>query len=169
MIFFTDSQFYSPKSSKIYRCWIVWGQDIRVVIIPSFLAIAYLGQSFYLHLISQFQFIASSYLASKKRRKNICTKPNFKCCLDEHSVSNKYHFVHGREYPGDRLDRFQDLRGVLGSQGYHDLGRANFGFNWGYQTPACHIHNNRIRYGVVCHPTGLHCAFHPESPGSAVI
>ena len=35
---------YWPKSSKIYRFWIVWGQDIRVVIIPSFLSIAYLGQ-----------------------------------------------------------------------------------------------------------------------------
>ena len=37
--------FYSPKSSKIYRCWIVWGQNIRIVIIPSFLAITLLGQS----------------------------------------------------------------------------------------------------------------------------
>jgi hypothetical protein len=35
--------FYSPKSSKIFRCWIVWGKDIRVVIIPSFLAIAFIG------------------------------------------------------------------------------------------------------------------------------
>ena len=43
------------KSLKIYRCWIVWGQDIRVVIIPSFLAIAYLGQSsYFFHLISRF-------------------------------------------------------------------------------------------------------------------
>ena len=53
------SQFYSPKSSKIYRCWIVWGQNIRVVIIPSLLAIAYLGQSFFLYLLSRFQFFAS--------------------------------------------------------------------------------------------------------------
>ena len=37
--------FYSLGSSKIYRCWIVWDQNIRVVIIPSFLAIAYIGQS----------------------------------------------------------------------------------------------------------------------------
>ena len=46
--------FYSPKSAKIYRCWIVWGHNIHVVIIPSFLAITYLGQSIYsyLHLIS---------------------------------------------------------------------------------------------------------------------
>jgi hypothetical protein len=36
--------FYLPKSSKIFRCWIVWGKDIRVVIIPSFLTIAYIGQ-----------------------------------------------------------------------------------------------------------------------------
>ena len=56
--------FYSPKSSKIYRCWIVWGQKICVVIIPSFLAITHLGQSTYLHLISRFQFIAPSYLAA---------------------------------------------------------------------------------------------------------
>ena len=35
----------------------MWGQNIRVVIIPSFLAIAYLGQSIY--LISRFQFITS--------------------------------------------------------------------------------------------------------------
>jgi hypothetical protein len=40
----TYQSFYSPKFSKIYRCWIVWGQNIRVVIIPSFLAIAFLGQ-----------------------------------------------------------------------------------------------------------------------------
>ena len=56
--------FYSPKTSKIYRCWIVWGKNIRVVIVPSLLAITYLGQSTYLHLISWFQFIVSSYLAS---------------------------------------------------------------------------------------------------------
>jgi hypothetical protein len=36
--------FYSPKSSKIFRCWIVWRKDIRVAIFPSFLAITYIGQ-----------------------------------------------------------------------------------------------------------------------------
>jgi hypothetical protein len=41
---FTYHPFYSPKSSKIFRCWIVWGQDIRVIIIPSFLATAYISQ-----------------------------------------------------------------------------------------------------------------------------
>ena len=56
--------FYSPKSSKIYRCWIVWAKKICIVIIPSFLATTLLGQSIYLHLIIRFQFIASSYLAS---------------------------------------------------------------------------------------------------------
>ena len=45
--------FYSDKSSKIYRCWIVWGKKMRIVIIPSFLAITLLGQSIYLHLISR--------------------------------------------------------------------------------------------------------------------
>ena len=58
----TYHPFYLPESSKIYRCWIVWGQDIRVVIIPSFLAVAYLGRSIYFHLISRLQFTAASYL-----------------------------------------------------------------------------------------------------------
>ena len=48
----THSIYYSPKSSKIYRCWIVWGKNIRVVIVPSFLAITFISQSIYLHLIS---------------------------------------------------------------------------------------------------------------------
>ena len=39
----TCHPFYSPKYSKIYRCWIVWCQNVRVVIIPSFLAVLYLG------------------------------------------------------------------------------------------------------------------------------
>src|ERR1700733_6368257 len=30
---------------KIYRCWIIWGYSIRVVIVPSFLAFAFLGPS----------------------------------------------------------------------------------------------------------------------------
>ena len=30
--------------TKIYRCWIVWGCNIYVVILPSILAIAFLGQ-----------------------------------------------------------------------------------------------------------------------------
>ena len=42
--FVTYHLFYSPKSAKIYRCWIVWGKNTRVVIIPSFLAITYIGQ-----------------------------------------------------------------------------------------------------------------------------
>ena len=52
----TYRRFCSPNlnSAKTYRCWIVWGHNIRVVIIPSFLAIAYLGQSIYFHLISRF-------------------------------------------------------------------------------------------------------------------
>jgi hypothetical protein len=53
----------------------VWGKDIRVVIIPSFLAIAFSGQSIYLHLISRFRFIASSYLASVNYLTNSNTRP----------------------------------------------------------------------------------------------
>ena len=109
--------FYSPKSSKIYRCWIVWGQNIRVVIIPSFLAIAFLGRSSYLHLISRYRFqvIASSYLARRSWSINICTRPICVCWLGEHAGFDKFHHVHGRECSGDGLDRFQDPKGVFGS------------------------------------------------------
>ena len=36
---------YLLKPSKIYRCWIVWGRSNRVVIVPLFLAFAFLGLS----------------------------------------------------------------------------------------------------------------------------
>ena len=39
---------------KIYRCWIVWGYSIRVVIVPSFLAFAFLGPLIYLHSPTDF-------------------------------------------------------------------------------------------------------------------
>jgi len=87
---------YSPKSSKIYRCWIVWGQTIGVVIVPSILAITYIGQSIDSHLISRFQSIASSYLASGRWRNNICTRPNFGNFLGSPDDSNKFRSVHGR-------------------------------------------------------------------------
>jgi hypothetical protein len=102
----TYHPFYSPKSSKIYRCWIVWGQNIRVVIVPSILAIIYLGQSIRVDspshhwhdfkLISRFQFITSSYLASARGRHNICTRPIFGHFLGGPDGSNKLRSVHGR-------------------------------------------------------------------------
>ena len=39
---------------KIYRCWIMWGYSIRVVILPSFLAFAFLGPFIYLHSLTDF-------------------------------------------------------------------------------------------------------------------
>ena len=48
---YTYHLFYSPKPSKIYRCWIVWAQNIYVVIAPSFLLIVFIGQSIYFRLI----------------------------------------------------------------------------------------------------------------------
>ena len=95
--------FYSSESSKIYRCWIVWGKNIRVVIIPSILAITLLGKSIFLHLKSQFQFIASSYLASD----NPCLFGQYLF----HFVYNRFGRVHGREYPGDGYDRVQNSQG----------------------------------------------------------
>ena len=136
--------FYSTKLSKIYRCWIVWGQNIRVVIIPSILAITHLGQSesiHYVHLINRFQFIASSYLV-------IVNCPWY----SDHNVSCRIGRVHGREYPGDGHDRVQDPQGHGNYKTY--FGRAKFGLNRGYQISAYLARNNRIRYGVIHYPTG---------------
>ena len=106
----TYHPFYSRKSAKIYRCWIVWGQNILVVIIPSFLAIAYFGiyLLIWFDLMSRSQFIASSYLASTTWRKCICY-------LGGPHGPNKFRPVHGREYPSDGLDFVQDRQGVLES------------------------------------------------------
>ena len=50
--------FYTSKSSsKIYRCWIVWGRNFRVVIIPSILTLAYLGLSIYFDLLPDFNIL----------------------------------------------------------------------------------------------------------------
>ena len=75
-----------------------------MVIIPSFLAVAYLGRSIYLHLISRFQFIVSSYLGSA----------NFENYLDPADY-NKFRRDNDCERPGDGLDCIQDPQGVLGS------------------------------------------------------
>ena len=61
-----------------------------VVIIPSFLAIVYFGQSIYLHFISWFQSITSSYLASDRRPNNFYTMGGPVDC-------NKSRLVHGCE------------------------------------------------------------------------
>ena len=42
---------HSSQFSKIYRCWVVWGRNIRVIIIPSILAFAFLGQSIIYHAL----------------------------------------------------------------------------------------------------------------------
>ena len=45
----------------------MWRKDIRVIIIPSFLAITFIGQSRYLHLINRFQLspLLATWLASE--------------------------------------------------------------------------------------------------------
>ena len=94
----------------------MWGQDIRVVIIPSILAIAYLGQSsYYYHLTSRIQFLAPSYLVRATWRINICTRRICDSWLGDRDGYDSSRRVHGREYSGDGLDRFQDSQGVLGS------------------------------------------------------
>ena len=41
----THQSFNLPKSSKIYRCWIAWNRNIRVLIIPSIFTVTFFGQS----------------------------------------------------------------------------------------------------------------------------
>src|SRR5882757_10303967 len=48
---------YSSHFSKIHRCWIVWGRNIRVVIIPAILAFAFLGPSIYLDSLADLDLL----------------------------------------------------------------------------------------------------------------
>ena len=47
------------KYSKIYRCWMVWNRNIRVVIIPLIFAVTFFGQSTYL-FVSNFHLLPSA-------------------------------------------------------------------------------------------------------------
>ena len=61
---YLNPPFYSPsKSSKIYLCWIVWDKNVRLVIIPSFMAIAYIGSVNLSSSDKPTSIVASSYLA----------------------------------------------------------------------------------------------------------
>ena len=110
------------KSSKIYRCWLVWGKNIRVIIIPSLLAITYICQLVYLHLTKRFQLIPStSYLGNFKRLTRNNDRLSWRICISlareiQLDVDcNSFGRDHGREHPGDRLDRIQNPQGVLKS------------------------------------------------------
>lgn len=68
--------FYLFKPSKIHRCWIVWQCNIRVVSIPSILALAYLGhrQSSYLHSPTNFNSLPlATWLSSSNRSTSLLT------------------------------------------------------------------------------------------------
>ena len=110
--------FYSPKCPKIYRCWIVWRKNIYVVIVPSFLAITFIGQSVYLHLVKRFQSNPStSYVGSVRRLRKTTARQSwsFSGCLGMDGDSNIFGRDYGREHPGDGLDRIQDPQGICGS------------------------------------------------------
>ena len=42
---------HSSQFSKIYRCWLIWSCNIRVIIIPSILVFGFLGQSITYHAL----------------------------------------------------------------------------------------------------------------------
>ena len=146
---------------KIYRCWIVWGCNTHVVIIPSILAIGFLGlpsaklSSFTYWL----KFIASSYLG---RRTECC--PRLQCrrsiCSfwpEEHTGHHQSRHVDERECSGNVLNCVQDLQSIPRSQIYYHLGREFFGHHWRDKTLVNHVHHNWIRHGVVYHPVGSGC------------
>ena len=66
--------FIHPQFSKIYRCWVIWGHSIRVIIIPFVLALAFLGQSIYLSHSLVDLIYALSYLVGNVWHILYCTK-----------------------------------------------------------------------------------------------
>ena len=155
------------KKKKIYRCWIVWGHNIRVVILPIFLVFAFLGSvlilSYLFFIFHQANFtnyfVSFSYLGSKYNPSIHCTITDcIRPTMVSHATSVQSRHIYDCQYPGDRLDRIQDFQGVPGSQGSNLRGR-NFGLDYRLhcgrkQISVYHIHTNRIWRGFVLHSTG---------------
>ena len=101
----------SRRSSKIYRCWIVWGQNIGVVIILGNRILRSVNLS---SCDARIELVASSYMAGDRRCTNTCTWPIFLCYLDVPDDPNKFRPVHDCPCPGDMLDCVQNPKSVLG-------------------------------------------------------
>ena len=56
----THQSFHLHKSSKIYRCWIVWNRNIHIVIIPSIFSVTFFGQSTYLFHMTNLNLLLSA-------------------------------------------------------------------------------------------------------------
>ena len=71
------------QTSKVYRCWMAWGRNMRVMIIPAILAFTFLGLSTYLNssFTSQFQYIAYSSLDNSPELIVLWTRPRFSICV----------------------------------------------------------------------------------------
>ena len=139
---------------KIYRCWIVWGNSICVVIVPSFLTFAFLSSLIYLHWLTDFNpWFLAIWTASGTAPLSIIQGQ-----LYSPAWGNRSHAVYDRECSGDRVDRVQDPQGVLGSQDCY-LGRPNIGGHSREHTSARHIHTNWIWHGFVFNPIGSPCGF----------
>jgi hypothetical protein len=94
----------------------MWNQDIRFVIIPSFLAIVYLGQSIFIFISYKpisIYIASTSYMASGSLLGNSFTSTPTIWYMGVPGDPNKFRRVHGCEYPGDGLDRVQDPQGVF--------------------------------------------------------
>ena len=140
---------------KIYRCWIVWGQNIRVVVVPSILAFAFLGLSNRSSHSLEFcwcWFTISSYLVSKYHPEDLCTAWWRSSCLEFSIVFNWSGRIHECECSCDGFNRVQDLQGLSASQAYY-LGAADFGSHWREKTLLYHICDNRVRHDFVFYPT----------------
>ena len=122
----THQSCYLPKSPKIYRCWIVWNRNIRVVIIPSIFTLTFFGQSTYLFGMANFNFslIAFSYLDSSchiSRSMGIFQAellPWSSSGVAGESIVDMSRPILDRECYGDRLNSVQDHEGVLERQAH---------------------------------------------------
>ena len=118
----THQSFYLPKSSKIYRCWIVWNRNICVVIIPLIFAVTFFGQLTYLFGMANFKIsIAFSYVDSSchiSRSMGIFQAELLHCSSSGVAGKSSVDMsrpILDRECYSDRLNSVQDHEGVLGS------------------------------------------------------
>ena len=96
----------------------MWGYNIPVVIVPSFLAFAFLGLSIYPHSLTNFNlwfvaiWIASGALPMIVLQGQLY---GYDWTLIDILIVIGITLSMARECSGDRVDRVQDLQGVPGS------------------------------------------------------
>jgi len=134
---------FIAQSILIYRCWIVWGQNIRVVIVPSILAFAFLAT--WLASIAPKPIVLPDYSEAVPAW---C----FKLTLTSLAASISVNALVTGLIVFKIFTVFQQVRVKPTTTSDSDE-QQKFRRHWRKKTLLHHIRNNRIWCGLVFYPT----------------